>query len=155
MCASRRGFTLMEVLVLIVVIGVALAGVLLLFQNTVRRSADPQINKQALAIAEAMLDEILLNAYDPDGVVGTRANFNDVDDYATYTTTGGMKDIQGNPIPGLQDYNVTNIAVVVTALNDSPATLTPVAEAKRITVTVSHVSGVSILLEGYRVRYAP
>lgn len=155
MCASRRGFTLIEVVVLIVVIGVAMAGVLLIFQNTVRKSADPQVYKQSLAIAEAMLDEILLAAYDPDGVGGPRANFNDVDDYIGYSTTGGMKDIQENAVPGLQDYNVfPPIAVVVSPLNDSPATLTQVGEAKRITVTVTHASGVSVSLDGYRLKYA-
>jgi MSHA pilin protein MshD len=153
MSSSGRGFTLVEVVVLIVVIGIAVAGVLLVFQNTVRGSADPQVYKQALAIAEAMLDEILLTSYDPVAGGGTRANFNDVDDYAPYSTTGGMKDIDGNPVPGLQDYNVTSIAVVVSSLNSTVA-LTPVDEAKRITVTVTHVSGVSLSLDGYRLKYA-
>ena len=39
-------------------------------QNTVRGSADPQIRKQALAVAEAMMDEILLSPFDP--VAGAR-----------------------------------------------------------------------------------
>jgi MSHA pilin protein MshD len=158
MCASRRGgFTLIEVLVLIVVIGLALAGVLLVFQNTVRASADPQVYKQSLAIAEAMLDEILLNAYDHDGVVGTRANFNDVDDYNTYTTApGGMKDIQGAAVPGLADYNVSVAVAAPAALNDADATLADVPDSTRVTVPDTHgPTGVSIQLDGYRSKYAP
>ena len=160
MCASRRrGFTLVEVVVLIVVIGIALAGVLLIFQNTVRGSADPQIRKQALAIAEAMLDEILLNPYGPLPGTGARANFDDVQDYAGFNSNppGGITDIQGNPVAGLGAYNVlvTVTTDATTALNDSGATLAAVGESRRVTVTVS-VTGhpeMTVSLDGYRLRY--
>jgi MSHA pilin protein MshD len=150
---SARGFTLIEVIVLIVVLSAALAGVLLVFQNTVRSSADPQVYKQALAIAEGLLDEILLSSYDPLPGTGARANFDDVDDYAGYTTAGGMKDINNNPIAGLTAYNVSNVAVAVVTLNDAGATLTPVTEAKRVTVTVTGPAGFAISLDGYRLKY--
>lgn len=147
----------MEIVVLIVVLGIAAAGVLLVFQNTVRRSADPQVYKQALAIAEAMLDEILLNPYDHDGVIGTRAQFNDVPDFHNYNTNppGGMTDIQGAAIPGLAAYDVLVAVTTPAALNDEGASLTAVAESRRVTVTVSHApSGVTVSLDGYRLRYA-
>ena len=158
MRARRRGFTLIEVVVLIVVIGIATAGVLLIFQNTVRNSADPQIYKQSLAIAEAMLDEILLNPYGPVAGTGARADFNDVVDYNTFTTApGGITDIQGNPVAGLGDYNVL-VSVTTdgtTALNDAGATLTAVTESRRVTVTVTHApTGISVALDGYRLNYA-
>lgn len=154
MCGRRRaGFTLIEVIVLIVVVSTALVGVLLVFQTTVRSSADPQVHKQALAIAEALLDEILLTSYDALPGSGARANFDDVDDYAGYTTAGGMKDIQDNAVPGLADYNVSNVTVTVVSLNDTGGVLTPVAEAKRITVTVTGPGNVALSLDGYRLRY--
>jgi MSHA pilin protein MshD len=157
MCGHRaRGFTLIEIIVLIVVMSAALVGLLLVFQTAVRSSADPQVQKQALAIAEALLDEILLTSYDP--VLGTgppRAAFNDVTDYNGYTTAGlGMRDIQDNAVPGLGDYNVANVVVTVVPLNDVGATLTPVADTKRVTVTVTGPANVAISLDGYRVRYA-
>jgi MSHA pilin protein MshD len=155
MCAARsEGFTLVEIVVLIVVVGAALAGVLLVFQNTVRGSADPQVRKQAIAIAEALLEEILLASYDPIAGGGTRADFNDVDDYATYTTAGGMRDIENNPIPGLENYNVSSVAVSPATLNDTGGVLTAVNEAKRITVTVTGPQGFDITLDGYRLKYA-
>lgn len=150
---NARGFTLIELIVVIVVLSAAIAGVLLVFQNTVRASADPQVYKQALAIAEGMLDEILVASYDPLAGTGSRANFDDVDDYAGYTTAGGMKDIQGNPVAGLGAFNVSSITVTVVALNDSGGVLTPVNEAKRITVTVTGPAGFAISLDGYRTRY--
>ena len=155
MCARRRGFTLMEALVLIVVLGIAAAGVLLVFQNTVRKSADPQVYKQALAIAEAMLDEVLLSAYDHDGIVGTRAQFNDVQDYHGFTTSpGGLTDIQGAAVPGLAAYNVAVAVTTPVTLDDENPGLPDVNESRRVTVTVTHSSGISVALDGYRLRFA-
>jgi MSHA pilin protein MshD len=154
MSIRSRGFTLVEIIVLIVVVGAALVGVLLVFQNTVRGSADPQVRKQALAIAEAMLDEILLASYDPLPGTGARASFDDVDDYAGYTTAGGMKDIQGNAIAGLENYNVSSVTVSVVSLNDTGGTLTAVNQAKRVTVNISGPQGFDISLDGYRLKYA-
>ena len=151
---KRFGFTLVEAVVLIVVVATAVVGVLLVFQNTVRSSADPQVNKQALAIAEALLDEILLASYDAGQPgTGSRANFDDVDDYNGYTTGGGgMRDIQGNLIPGLGAYNAS-VTVAVAPLNESGGVLAAVNEAKRVTVTVTGPQGFTITLDGYRTRY--
>ena len=147
MCARSGGFTLVEIVLLIAVVGAALVGVLLVFQNTVRASADPQVRKQALAIAEGLLDEILLTSYDSLGASAGRANFDDVHDYATYTTSGGMKDINDAAIAGLENYNVTGITVALTPLGG-------VAEAKRITVTVTGPQGFVATLDGWRMKYA-
>jgi MSHA pilin protein MshD len=150
----RAGFSLIEVVVLIVVVGIALAGVLLVFQTSTRASADPQVQKQALAVAEALLDEILLASYDPLPGAGTRADFDDVDDYAGYSTAGGIRDIQGNPVPGLEAYNITSVTVTPTALTDTGAVLPTVNEAKRITVTVAGPQAFGVTLDGYRLKYA-
>lgn len=45
------------------IIGVSVAGVLMVYDNSVRKSADPMVRKQAVAIAEAMLNEVLAQAY--------------------------------------------------------------------------------------------
>ena len=59
MSSSARGFTLVEMLIAIVVIGVGLAGVLVAFNTSVRASADPLLQRQMLAIAEGLLEEAL------------------------------------------------------------------------------------------------
>lgn len=153
---SARGFTLIEVIVLVAVVSVALVGVLIVFQTTVRSSADPQVQKQALAVAEALLDEILLASYDPvAGAGGTRADFNDVDDYAGYDTGAlGVQDIQGNPVAGLETYRI-RVAIAPAALTDTGAVLAPVNEAKRVTVTVTGPGTFGVTLDGYRLKYAP
>lgn len=151
---SSRGFSLIEVIVLIVVVAAALVGVLIIFQTSVRSSADPQVQKQALAVAEALLDEILLASYDALPGTGARADFDDVDDYAGYSTAGGIRDIQGNPMAGLEAYEISGVTVSVVSLTDAGAVLAPVNEAKRVTVTVAGPQGFGVTLEGYRLRYA-
>src|SRR6478735_7116648 len=73
MCARpprwQAGMSLIEVVVFIVVLGLALAGVMILYSQATRASADPLVRKQALAIASSLLEEIELRAFtlcDPD-----------------------------------------------------------------------------------------
>lgn len=63
MCISRfkkaqSGVTLIELIVFIVIVSAALAGVLKVLEITSKGSVDPLIQKQALAIAESLLIEI-------------------------------------------------------------------------------------------------
>lgn len=74
--SSRRkskGLSLIELIMFIVIIGAAVAGVIGLIGITTQSSADPVIRKQALSIAEAMLEEIRLQPFticDADEVAG-------------------------------------------------------------------------------------
>jgi MSHA pilin protein MshD len=71
----------------IVIVSVGLAGILLVMNTTTRSSADPMIRKQALAIAESLLEEIELQPFtycDP-----TDANFEDATVAALAPTPGG------------------------------------------------------------------
>ncbi|NIO42153.1 MAG: type II secretion system protein [Burkholderiales bacterium] len=68
-CVQQRGITMIELVMFIVVVGLAVAGILLVYANTIRYSADPVIRKQMLSIAEAMLEETVLMPFtfcDPD-----------------------------------------------------------------------------------------
>lgn len=65
----ERGFTLLELIMFIVIVGAAVAGVLGAISYASRVSVDPMIQKQALAIAEAVLEEVQLMPFtycDPD-----------------------------------------------------------------------------------------
>lgn len=144
----QAGISLVELILFIIIVSVGIVGILSVMNITTQHSADPMVRKQALAIAEGMLEEILLKDYtDPDGSNAgeTRPTFDDVDDYASYTSTG-IETIDGTPIGALADYNVS-VAVAASDLNG-------VAEAKLITVTVTG-RGESIALSGYRTNYAP
>lgn len=66
---KSRGLSLVELIVFIVVVSAAVAGVLGALNLATRASADPMIQKQALAIAEAVLEEVQLMPFtycDPD-----------------------------------------------------------------------------------------
>jgi MSHA pilin protein MshD len=52
------GVTLIELLVFIVIVGVAMAGLYAAFNTITRASADPQVRKQVLAIAESLMEEV-------------------------------------------------------------------------------------------------
>ena len=67
----QRGISLIELIMFIVIISVALTGILLVMNTSPRSSADPLIHKQALAIAESLLEEVELMPFtycDPDDV---------------------------------------------------------------------------------------
>ncbi|WP_296509996.1 prepilin-type N-terminal cleavage/methylation domain-containing protein [Rhodoferax sp.] len=143
--AARRqtGFTLVELIVFIVVVGVGLAGILSVMDTSVKSSADPMIRKQAIAIAESVLEEVLQKAYvDPDDspavVEASRDLWDDVDDYNGQTQAAFA-------FPS--SLSAYTLAISVTA--DS-ATLGIAAKRVRITVTRG---AEAIVLTGYRTNY--
>ena len=144
----QRGFTLIELIIFIVVVGVGVAGILSVYTNTIRNSADPMIRKQALAIAESFMEEITAKEYanPPGGYAGTsRVLWDDVDDYNGYTSTG-VTDALGASVAGLGGYNVFP-AVAVTTVTVSGATY------KQIVVSVTDTQGNVITLTGFRGNY--
>jgi MSHA pilin protein MshD len=67
--SSERGISLVELIMFIVIVSVALAGIMLVINTVTRSSVDPLIHKQALAIAESLLEEVELMPFtfcDPD-----------------------------------------------------------------------------------------
>ncbi|MGZ8174109.1 MULTISPECIES: type IV pilus modification PilV family protein [Methylobacter] len=58
--ARQSGITLIELVIFMVIVGVAMTGIISSINFNVRHSADPVVKKQALAIAEALLEEIEL-----------------------------------------------------------------------------------------------
>ncbi|MDW8469434.1 MAG: prepilin-type N-terminal cleavage/methylation domain-containing protein [Burkholderiales bacterium] len=144
-----RGFSLVELIVFIVVVGVGLAGVLAVLNLGAQKSADPMVRKQALAIAEQMLEEVALQPFGPNPgscTYATRASCDDLQDYDGFSATT-ILDLGGSPVSGLSGYS---LAVAVTSTGDLAPV--PAADARRITVTVTG-KGESITLIGYRTRY--
>jgi len=176
--------------VFIVIVSIAVAGVVGALSMATRASADPMIQKQALAIAEALLEEVQLQPFtycDPDdpqaatalsaavGATGctsaaavenlgpeatppygpeTRTSatnpYDNVNDYNGFSMTG-ITDLTGAAIPGLGAYTAT-VSVANQALGAVPA-----SDSLLITVTVTGPPGsnTTVVLHGYRVRYAP
>lgn len=139
--SGQGGFTLIELIVFIVVISVGIVGILSVKNVTVKSSADPMVRKQAAALAESILEEIMLKAYDdPDGIGGevVREEMDDVDDF------DGKDGTLFSDLPAA----LSSYAIVIDVV---PATLGTLA-VKKVSVTVSRGSE-SIVMVGYRANY--
>jgi len=143
--ARHSGFTLLEIITTVVVIAVAAPTLMSVFSSTIQTSADPMFQHQALSVAEAYMEEILLKDF-AIGPETTRANFDDVRDYNGLTDVGA-RDQANNLIAGLNDYTIS-VTVANDGLNGIAA-----ANSLRIDITVSHAMIDNILLSGYRVNY--
>ena len=80
--------------------------------------------------------------------------FDNVNDYHGFAMAGAsIHDVTDTPISGLGAYAVS-VAVANISAGELPDVALP-ADALRITVTVTGPAGVSVSLQGYRLRYAP
>ncbi|NDY89867.1 type IV pilus modification PilV family protein [Ideonella livida] len=169
---------MLELILFIVIVSVTLAGVAAVMGLTAQRSADPQVQRQALAIAESLLEEIEGLPFtwcDPDDpLVATvtaltgcttlpealgpesgesrfgSLRFDHVSDFHGYVMNG-VTDLAGALIPELSAYTA-RVSVAPASLG----TLTAASgDLLRITVQVSGPGGISLSLEGYRSRHAP
>jgi MSHA pilin protein MshD len=103
--ARQRGVTLIELILFIVIVSVAVVGVLGVLSLTTRKSADPLRHKQALMIAQGLLEEVELAKFtycDPDA-----------DNAATATSSGscvaapeafGPEAGDARPFDNINDY---------------------------------------------------
>lgn len=160
MCTSnrsffQRGISLIELIMFIVIVSVALAGILLVMNTVTRGSADPLLRKQSLAIAESLLEEIELQDFsNPAGgftgaaTQANRAQFDDVVDYSGFATAGAFAISGAAPVPGLEGYNVA-VAVAPQGVWNGIAAGSSVL----ITVSVAAPSGETITATGFRTAY--
>lgn len=175
----RSGFTLVELVMFIVIVSIALVGILQVMNVTTKNSADPQLRKQALSIAEALLEEVTLARFtycDPDDANAEAAANAAVNATGCSTVPEAVGPEAGNarPFDNVNDYVAAYgvaqpIAIAdvnssgVPGLANYTATITvtqqafngiPAADALLITISVT--SGAeTVRLDGYRTRYAP
>lgn len=155
---SQRGLTLIELVIFIVIVSIGVIGILAVMNATVKSSADPMLRKQAVAMAEAVMEEVLAKDYaNPVGGFtetdftncSGRAQYDDVDDYNCFDGAPATAVIRGDStlgstsIPALAAYFAT-VAVAPVTVNGEAM--------KKVTVTVSG-SGETIVLYGYRANY--
>ena len=98
----QTGLSLIELIIFIVIVSVAMAGVFAAINFNTQHSVDPVVKKQALAIAEAMLEEIELMPFtycDPNDTQATSAS-------TTAACTTGYIEVMG-PETGETRYSIT------------------------------------------------
>lgn len=143
----QAGTTLIELVISIVIVSIAASAVLMAVSMTVGRSADPMLRHQAVAIAEAYLEEIFLKPFDdPDGVDGeaSRVLYDDVNDYHGLTDVGARDQFDA-ALAGLGDYTV---AVTVATSGALPSIAA--ADLYLISVTVTHATDIDFVVSAYR-----
>jgi len=178
---SQTGVTLVELVVFIVLVGIAFGALMLAMNQFGRYSTDPMIRKQSLAIAQSLIDEIELMPFtycDPEDANAATATSSA--GCATLPEAMGPETESGTPetrysttVPfdNVNDYNGFSMAGIldvtgapVSGLSGYSASVTitqaglngiAATDALRITVTVTAPNGTSFVLEGYRTEYAP
>lgn len=151
---KSRGVTLVELIVFMVIIGVAMAGIFAAFNTITTGSADPQLRKQMLAIAESLMEEIQLKPFTcTSGCAGSRP-FDSVKDYNGFGMTG-IKDITGADVAGLESYSAAVAVDEATATLGSGGNTVGAGSVALITVTVTRSGMPNVVLHGYRTNYAP
>lgn len=161
--SRSTGATLVELVITIVIIGVAMAGVAGAFATLVGRGADPLNQTRAVALAQLYLDEIITKPFDHSTPVGgvpaysgpctigaeggeTRATFNDVDDYHGIT-----QEVPASPTGLLSGYDNFRVSVTVSCAGTELGL--SAASAKRIDLTVRTPSAQDFLFTAYRVNF--
>jgi MSHA pilin protein MshD len=180
----QRGLTLIEMIMFIMIVGIALAAVLGVLNLTTKGSADPLRQKQALMLAEGLLEEVQLarfsycdptsdNAGEADNSAacdvpenwgpedGGKRPHDNINDYVTAPAvlqrsfdSGGELVDANGEAMGVEGFTAT-VSVTPAALNDIAAGGNSAdVNVLRIRVEVAYEGG-TVVLDGFRTRYAP
>lgn len=129
---QQAGVTLIELVAVIVILAISLAGVTAAISSAMSRSSDVMLETRAVALAQSYLDEILSRRFDensaprgippcranctdevnfgPDGGEIGRADFDDVDDYHGLDEGLGqinpLQDAEGNTRLEYENFRV-------------------------------------------------
>ena len=144
---KTTGFSLIELIITILVLGIALAALSRSLFNTVGKNADPMWQSKATHLAQAYLDEIIAMRYAESSPVGggviagpcsvdgtevgetTRSLYDDVDDYHDLSETGDFLDTSTT-----SDYSQYTVDIQVSCVDPAGATA---GRTKQILVTIT------------------
>ncbi len=169
---QQTGFTLVETIIVIVLVGAMMAGMTSLFMSSVGNSHRPFLRQKALAVINAFMDEISHKRWNEatplgGGCVNTgascatgpvaiaigsdgelRATYDDIDDYHGLSQSP-PQDSSGTDMPGYAGYTVT-VSVVQPGANWNSIAA---EDVRLITVSVTSSSNESIEISAYRVNF--
>jgi len=134
----QRGLSLIELVMFIAIVGISLSFVLVAYNQSIKSSADPMVRKQAVAVAESLLHEVLMQPFtwcDPQDA----ANDGATPPSAGVACTGGSGNSQdkgggalgplpatearasaSDPFDNVADYNGLSIGPGITAVDGTP-----------------------------------
>ena len=148
--SASYGFTLIELILFIVIVGVATTGLFAAINSSTVNNVNPLFQVRALELAQAQMDEIFGKRYDDKSPNGgfppcdsgesgalacdssdVKADLSDVDDYDGFATVPA----------GYAGYTISVVVSNVT-LSSRPA--------KLITITVDSTASTPVTLSAYR-----
>jgi len=160
---AQRGFSLLELVVAIVVLGLIFSGFVSVYGTVLKQGAEPQLQSQAVTLASAYLDEALGRSYrDPDtglicGIPETeRPSFDDVCDYRQLAQNGCTATSSACPVLGdcACDSNglpVDDLRAFAVTFEINPVNLFG-ANGLRVQIHVNHagLAGDGVTLHAFR-----
>lgn len=176
--ARQAGLTLIELVITIVVLGIAAVAILQSLGVQVVANVDPMLRSQSRLLAEAMINEVQTKAFfdssqDPalnPGFIPTNAcptpetltnndrnAWDNLCDYNGYDSgSAGPRERDGTLMPGLTGYRVqvaVNAGFGVTLGGDLTNQAGCIPQLARITVTVTDPRNQPLTLDTYRASY--
>lgn len=137
----QSGITLIELVVFMVIVSVAMAGIISSINFNVQHSADPVVKKQALALAEALLEEVELmpftwcdpNDPNPGAEAAAEAASSSTSCSAGFAEAlgpeaGESRSSATTPFDNVNDYNgycMATAGCAVTSISDITGTTIP------------------------------
>ncbi len=154
---TQRGFTLIESVITIVVLGIGISAIVGLMSVQAGRSATPLLDTRLRQVGRAYLEEILAHRFAetllpvPSCQIvreeGSRAAFDDVDDYHGIDESPPRTQISS----WMSQFSTVRVRVRVVCAGAEIGL--PQGAAKRITVTVTDASGATQTYSAYRSLY--
>lgn len=170
---SQGGFSLIETIIVVVLLGIMMAGMTVLFVENASKSHQPYLRQRALAVANAYMDEILHKRWDDNSPLGggcvvfagsscasgpgaagigteegARSNYDDIDDYNGLNDSPPL-DSLGNTMTG---YSGFSVAVSVSSPGSAWNGIAAV-DVKLIKVDVTSTMQETISISAYRVNF--
>lgn len=165
--AKHNGFSLLEMVIVIIIIGIAISGVSIALFPKGKQSADQVSSVKAAELGRAVLDEVLGRNFDqnsgpngglpecvivaevgrelctlaadlgPDSGETEKTLYNDVDDFDG--TNGAVEDVLGNDISS--EYQGYNVAITVFYEQDVSGTMQGTESS-----TITHYKRITVII---------
>ncbi len=176
----QLGFTMIETVMFIVVIGIALSVVVMQFRQSIGHSHEPYVRQRGIALMNAYMDEIVRKRWNectpvgggwidtvasicPDGSsipgIGpdgeNRSQFDDIDDYHGVSDSPPQFPDQTDPVDGqspMPGYDGFSVSVSVSQPG-SAWNGVPAIDVRHITVTVTTPAAETFSIHAYRLNF--